>query len=306
MEIASGSKHSVHYVQETEYGVIPANPTLKPLCITSDNLGMTKDGIEAGKLNDSRQVVDLRHGNRQVGGDLEAELEYGTFDDFLEAVLMGSWSSNVLKVGTTRRSYTLQRRFDLDINEFHRYTGCEVNTFNISLQPNSMVNISFGIVGKDLDSNRLTSEITGTTYTTIPNETPFDNYQGEILVDGVENQVVTALEITLENGIEPNFVLFDPTGVQPSDGKSRVTGTLTSYFTSSALYNKFLNEENAALEFTLENPQGDQLRFEMPNIKFSGGNPDVSGDGPVTVAMEFTALYDETQQTQLLIERIEA
>ena len=68
-----------------------------------------------------------RHGNRKVGGDIKGELSYGTFDDLLEAVLCGTWTTDVLKAGTTRRSFTFERYF-ADITQYLRYRGCEINT----------------------------------------------------------------------------------------------------------------------------------------------------------------------------------
>jgi len=46
-----------------------------------------------------------------------------------------------------------------------------------------------------------------------------------------------------------------------------------------------------------------ELRFYMPNIKYTGGQPDVSGDGAITLSMPFQSLYDATEESELAIER---
>ena len=135
MTIANGAQHSLHYVAETTYGTTPSTPSFKPLPHTGTTLAITKDAVESEKLRGDRQVEDFRHGNKTVGGDITAELEYGAFDDFLEAALCGTWTTDVLKAGTTRRSFSIQRKFaDLATPEFHTYKGCEINTLSLSDQ----------------------------------------------------------------------------------------------------------------------------------------------------------------------------
>ena len=178
MTIANGAQHSLHYVAETTYGTTPSTPSFSPLPHTGTTLAITKDAVESEKLRGDRQVEDFRHGNKTVGGDITAELEYGAFDDFLEAALCGTWAADVLKAGTTRRSFSIQRKFaDLATPEFHTYKGCEINTLSLSVSPNAMVGTTFGIIGKDLTLG--TAAIAGSTFaavrchlTPLPDQSP--------------------------------------------------------------------------------------------------------------------------------------
>lgn len=301
MTIATGSKHTLHFVAESTYGTTPATPTWTPCPITGVTLGMTKDAIEAGKLRADRQVEDLRHGNKQVGGEIQAELEYGAFDDLLQAMAMGSWTTNVLRTGTTRRSFTFERYYDLDTDEYHRFTGCEVNTMSLSVTPNAMVGLTFGIIGQNMTTG--TSQVAGSTYSADVGNSPFDSFSGSITEGGSAIADVTSIELNWTNGIEPAFVVGSATTIRPSDGKSRLTGTLTAYFQSRTLYDKFLNETSSEIVFTLTDADSSSLQFDIPNIKYTAGNPDVSGEGPVTVALEFTALYNAADTSQIVITR---
>lgn len=301
MAIATGSKHTLHFIEETTYGTTPSTPTWTPCPITGVSLGMTKDAIEAGKLRADRQVEDLRHGNKQIGGEINGELEYGAYDDLLEAMAMGTWSTNVLRTGTTRRSFTFERFFDLATDEYHRYTGCEVNSMTLSVQPNSMVGLTFGVIGQDMSTN--TTQVASSTYSADLGNSPFDSFTGSITEGGSAIADVTAIELNWENGIEPAFVVGSALTIQPSDGKSRLTGSLTAYFQSKALYDKFLNETSSEIVFTLTDVDSQSIQFDIPNIKYTAGNPDVSGEGPVTVALEFTALYNAADTSQVVITR---
>lgn len=305
MAIANGAQHSLHYIAESTYGTTPSTPTWTPLPHTGTTLALSKDGIESEKLRGDRQVEDFRHGNKSIGGDVSSEMEYGAFDDILEAVMCGTWSTNVLKSGTTRRSFTLERKFaDLDTPEFHRYTGVEFNTLSLSISPNAMVGATFSVVGKDLAL--ATAEVASSTYSADVGNTPFDSFTGSITEGGSSIATVTSLEITIENGLEPLFSVGADTTNRPSIGKSRVTGSLTTYFDSKALYEKFINETASEIVCTLTDTAGNDIQIDIPNVKYNSGQPDVSGEGAVTIAMDFVALYSSSDASQLVITRTPA
>jgi len=305
MAIANGAQHQLHYVAETTYGTTPATPTWKPIPHTGTTLNMSKDAVESEKLRGDRQIEDFRHGNKTIGGDISCELEYEAFDDLLEAVMCGSWDTDTLKSGTTRRSFTLEREFnDLATPEYHRHTGCEFNSMAVSVAPNQMATATFSIVGKDLSVD--TAEVSGSTYSSDVGNTPFDSFTGSITEGGSSIATVTAIEFTIENGIEPLFSVGSDTTNRPSIGKSRVTGSLTTYFDSKALYEKFLNEAESEIVLTLTDVDGNDYQFDIPRVKYNTGQPDVSGEGAVTISMDFVALYNDADGSQLVITRTDA
>jgi len=305
MAIANGAQHQLHYVAETTYGTTPATPTWKPIPHTGTTLNMSKDAVESEKLRGDRQIEDFRHGNKTIGGDISCELEYEAFDDLLEAVMCGGWDTDVLKSGTTRRSFTLEREFnDLATPEYHRHTGCEFNSMAVSVAPNQMATATFSIVGKDLTID--TAEVSGSTYSADVGNTPFDSFTGSITEGGSSIATVTAIEFTIENGIEPLFSVGSDTTNRPSIGKSRVTGSLTTYFDSKALYEKFLNETESEIVLTLTDVDGNSYQFDIPRVKYNTGQPDVSGEGAVTISMDFVALYNDADGSQLVITRTDA
>jgi len=305
MTIANGAQHSLHYVAETSYGTTPATPSFLPLPHTGTTLAVTKDAVESEKIRGDRQVEDFRHGNKTVGGEVSSELEYEAFDDLLEAALCGTWATDVLKAGTTRRSFSIQRKFaDLATPEYHTYTGCEVNSLALSVAPNSMVTATFGIVGKNLSLG--TSAITGSTFGADVGNSPFDSFTGSITEGGSSIATVTSIEMSLENGIEPLFSVGSQTTNRPSIGRSRLTGTLTTYFENKSLYEKFLNETSSSIVLTLTDPDGNSYEIDLPNVKYNSGQPDVAGEGAITIAMEFVALYDTTDSSQIVVTRTAA
>lgn len=297
---ADGAQHSLAYVAETTYGTTPATPAFKPLPHTGTTLGASKDVVQSEKLRSDRQVEDERHGNVSVSGDVNTELEYEAFDDILEAVLGGTWTSDVLKVGNTRRSFTVERKFG-DIGQYQRFKGCEFNSLSLSVAPNSMVTTTIGVIGQDLSLG--TSEITGATYAADSTNKPFDSFIGYIQEGGTTIGTVTSLEMTLDNGIEPLFAIGSKFSERPTIQRSMLTGTVTTYFRNSTLLQKFLNETESSIRLVLEDLDGNSYTFDLPRLKYNSGQTDVSGPGAVTVPMEFKALLDDTEETQFKITR---
>jgi hypothetical protein len=306
---ATGSGHSLDYIEEVTYGTTPATPSFIDCRHTGTTLALTKTTLESAEIRADRQIPFSRHGNKQVGGDVSIEMSYGSHDDLLEAVTCGTWATDTpsagtdqLKVGTTRRSFTFERKFsDLDTPEYHRYTGVELNTFSMSVAPDAIVTSTFGCIGKDYSN--ATSIISGATYGSPTTTEPFDSFSGVVTENSATIAIVTSIEFTLENGLTPLFVVGSDTTLEPGIARSRVTGTLGLYFQSAALLDKFIDETASDLDFTLVDAAGNQYQFFFPNIRYNGGQPDVSGDGEIQISMPFIAIYDSTSTTNFYIER---
>lgn len=303
MTIATGSRHDMAYVAESTFGTTPALPVFTPIRHTGTTLGLSKDAIESEELRQDRQIANYRHGNKSVSGDINLELSYGSFDDLLEATLAGTWATNVLLAGTTRRSFTIERHHT-DINKYLRSTGCSFNSMSLSVAPNSMVTGSLSVIGKSFSV--ASAAISGATYSAETTTAPFDSFTGSINEGGSGIAVVTGIELSIDNGMEALYVVGSDETLVPSIGKSTVTGSITAYFENSTLIDKFIAETASSLEFTLTDQAGNSYVFELPNIKYNSGNPEVGGPGAITVSLDFVALYDSGTASQIQITRVPA
>jgi hypothetical protein len=111
--------------------------------------------------------------------------------------------------------------------------------------------------------------------------------------------------MSINNGYEAGYALGS-TGVRSmTEGTVEITGSLTALFESVALYNKFVENTTSSLEFTLV-AGTKSMSFLMPKVKYTVANIPVEGDGPVSVEMEFEALFDSTEGTTLKITRVNA
>ena len=301
MTIATGSRHNLSYVVESAFGTTPSSPAFTPIRHTGTTLGLSKDAIESEELREDRQVAHFRHGNKSVTGDVNFELSYGGLDALLEATLCGTWATNVLLAGTTRRSYTIERHHQ-DIGKYLRSTGCQFNTMSLSVAPNSMVTGSFGIIGSGFTSSA--SAIGSATYSAETTTAPFDSFTGAITEGGSSIAIITALELNIDNGMEALYVVGSADTLLPSIGKSTITGSVTAYFQDTTLMDKFVNETTSAIQFTLTDALGNDYIVLLPKVKYNSGNPEVSGPGAITLSLDFVALYNSLTEQQMKITRV--
>jgi len=387
--MSDGSRHSMYQVKEVTYGETPNNPALDYIRILNTTLGLSKDSLQSEEIRADRQIADFRLGANRVLGDINFELSYGSFDEFLEAVLLSdTWAapattglttlgatatgydraagdfladgfkvgqtvtvvgfvgsgfsgkstitavdaltmdttiigvgthgieagdadeqidaSQSIAAGTTRSSYSIVRYF-ADIagidKPYYIYRGVEFNSIQLSIAANKMITGTFSVIGK---SQELAQDLTalGTpTYPPASTTTPLDSFTGTLDEGGTTIAVITEISLNLVNGIEPRFVVGSKDGIRPSVARSNLTGQITAYFEDSTLVEKFVNETESSITFNLPDAAGNLQKIRIPRIKYTGGQPDVAGEGPITLSMPFQALLDTSEATNVLFER---
>lgn len=301
--MSDSSRHSLYAIAEATYGVTPNTPAFDTIRHTGATLGITKGSFVSEELRPDRQISDMRHGTKQTGGEIQFELSYGSFDKFLEAVLCGTWTGDVLKAGTTRRSFSVLRDFaDITTDRFELYTGVELNNLSLTVPVEGMVTGSFATVGKGMTI--ADAAPADSTYNAPTTTSPLDGFSGELKEGGATIATVTEIQFTLENGVAPRFTLgSDEVQLRASIGRSNLSGNVTVYAEDASMLKKFLNETESELEFSLVDKAGNAYKFEFPRIKYNGGQRDTSGQGPITTSLPFQALFDTASASQVVITR---
>ena len=301
MAFAQGSRSSLSFIVESTFGTTPAG-NFTNLPFTTHSLNLTKERVAGNDIQADRMPRVDRHGNRQVAGDIVVDLRDGDYDPFLESAMLNAWSTDVLKVGTTPKFFSVED-YAADIDQARLFTGLSVSTMGVSLAPNQMVTTTFGMVGKDM-----TISATEKTQNANSGAAPFDSYSGDIGIGNVGGAssvaIVTGLDFTLTNSFAPTFVIGDDSAPSLEYGRAEVEGTLTAYFEDASLINRFLNETETEIEVSVDDPTGaNTYTFLFPKVKINSA--DVGVDGPTSriLNMSFVALYDGTEETNLKITR---
>jgi hypothetical protein len=270
------------------------------LPFVTHSVDLTKTRVQSAEITPDRMPRVDRHGQRTVAGDIAVEMRPADYDFLLEAALFGAFATNVLNTGTTVKSFTLEDGA-LDIAQFRVFTGCMVNTMQISIAPNQMTTATFGIIGKNMtqSSTPLDASLTAAS----ANE-PFDSFSGAISEGGSTIAYVNSIDFTLNNNLNPTFVLGSVATPQMEFGMSSLEGTMTVFYEDAALITKFLNETESSLSIVLDDRvAGLNYTLLMPRIKINGAAVPVAGPTSRLITIPFVALRDSSTGTQMRITR---
>lgn len=288
-------------VEESTPGTTPATPTLVEIPIAGmPTLKIAKEFNKSQRIG-NRNVTKQRHGARQSSGSIPIELAYGDFDSLFESVMCSTWSTNVLKVGDTLKYFTLEHRFP-GISEYHPYTGCLMNGFSFSASPSGLVTGSFEVIG--LGGMTPASSTVATTSTATAGNEPFDGFTGTI-TEGGSSVDISSFELTLSNNGVIQHRLMQDIGNHANVGMIDVTGSITAFFESEALLNKYLNETESALTIEFEGVNGGDLQFDISALKYSDESKTETNEG-LLVQLPFSAQYDVSDASSLVITRTPA
>ena len=300
MPFSQGSRTQLAYVAESTYGTTPATPAMVALPFVTHSVDLTKTRVQSAEITPDRMPRIDRHGQRTVTGDISVEMRPADYDFLLEDALFGSFSSNVLNTGTTVSSFTLEDGA-LDITQYRAFTGCMVNTMQMSIAPNQMTTATFGIIGKNMTQS--TSPLDAT-LTAASNNEPFDSFSGAISEGGSTIAYVNTIDFTLNNNLNPTFALGAVATPQMEFGMSTLEGTMTVFYQDAALITKFLNETESSLSIVLDDRvAGLNYTFLMPRIKINGAAVPVASPASRLLTIPFVALRDSSTGTQLRITR---
>ena len=301
MAFSQGSRSALSIGVEDTFGTAASVYTNLP--IKTHSLDLSKERLQGMDIQADRMPRVSRHGNRSAAGSIEVDLRKGNYDDLLEAAMLSSFDSNdEMTIGTAPKFFTIEDRLE-DITQYRLFTGMTVSTATFSIAPNQMVNTTFEMVGKDMSISGTPKTMGASTI-----NTPFDSYNGAIYDGGVGSAnllgIVTSLEFSITNSFAPTFVVGDDTTPQLEFGRSIIEGTMSCYFEDLTLINKFLNETESELQVSVDDPSGsNSYVFYMPRIKYNGASVPLANEQSRIVELPFEALYDDTEETQLLLTR---
>jgi hypothetical protein len=306
MAITDASQTRLAYIVETTEGVTPATPVFKNLRYTSESLTRTAEKIVSEEIRADRNVSDLIAVGRMASGNIQAELSDGTFEDLLEGLMMGTWATDVLKNGSTRKSFTFEKTFEIGANDAYiRYIGCLINTLEMNISAKEIVKTNFGVMGRGGSSG--SSIISGATYTAAGTDSVFNAsaHVGELTVSGMSpTPVIRALTLNINNNLreQPKVGALDLAGV--GLGRFEVTGSMEVYFEDLAIYNAIHNNDTLGLKVTIGPSAGTRYTIEIPSLKIMDGEPVAGGNNQdVMLPIQFRGIYNSGQACTLKITR---
>lgn len=299
----TGADHNVGIIAEVTNGTTPATPEFKLLPYSGVTVKDAVEPIESARLGVPVRF-GTRHGNISVEGDITAELVLGEFDDLLASAVGGAWSTNTLKSGVLRSSYSLIRRYGAIGVELFR--GCEVTSFGLAIGQNANVELTFGFIGTDKAPGNTAPA--STTYTAVTDELPLAGFDVTIKKGGVVVGIATDFNLTVDRQIEASYVIGKKTTGAKPKGKMNIDGDITIQLLDFTWQQLFEDEERTDLEFTFTDPfrPGMTLAMALPNVLINSADDDVSADGEIPLSLSFYAEYDAVSESGITFTRTPA
>lgn len=306
--MASGSRHNVYFVAEAVSGTTPANPQLSVFRCTKDSLDVSIKYIESKEIRNDREKGDLTPGTQSVEGALGAELSFGSFDELIAAALCSDWVAGVVEAGVLRQSFTfISEQADFETGKYDIYRGCEINKISFKENAEGNIEIEFSVVGR---THALVDALpAGCTVLSRTTTAPMNALTGTIEEGGAASGIITEADISLENGIEPRFVVGSKFSIVPSIKSRTVSGSVSAYFEDQSLRQKYLNGTDSSLELTIVDPTdpGKKYIITEPRIKYKSAKKDVgSSDDDIIIKLDYQAQPDLTNGYSIKIERVGA
>lgn len=305
--MSDSNRVSIKYVKEVTPGTTPVDDAgWKSLRYNTQSLAGQPNTAISDEIRSDRHVSDLLLVGQEVGGAINTEFSYGSYDDFLESAMGAAWATNVLKAGVVDDFYSIEVGYeDWTPIQYLQFKGMRIGGFNFNFPYGEKITGGFQLVGfEQLDS---TTSLVGAGSTAAVGTTDIMN--GSSDVSGIKIDTVAATDIFKSISLNLNNTPRAIEGLgtigarNQKVGRSLITGSLETYFDDITLYNKLLASTAVELEWTVSDGTS-SYAFLLPKIKFTSGAPNAGGvDSDVMMPLDFTALYDTTEATNLKITR---
>jgi len=313
---ASTSEGTLAYGVQVACGT-PAT-ALKSLRFVSESLGLTATTSQSEEIVTNRNVADLVRTTTSVGGDINVEFSYEVFDDFFQGLLQASaaldGAGGVIKNGVTKKYFTIEKNTPTatPTNYFTQFTDMQVGGMTMNIAQGAIVAGSFSLLGSTEPVNAGTS-LDGSGYTAAPTFPVFNSLANvsAVSVDATPAGFVESVNFTVTNNLREQRAIgyVAPAGV--ASGQFVVTGTVSLYFASNALYTKFLNDQEFSLSVTLDDltdtVNGNQYTMTFPKCKFNNITKNITGNNQdVLLQGDFQALLDGTLAATMSMSSLDA
>lgn len=211
-----------------------------------------------------------------------------------------SWLG-ILKAGTNARAFSIEVGM-LNITQYRLFKGCFVDKMSFSVKPNAMAKLKYSYLGMD-------EVVSGTPMDASPDpsfttKTIDGNSALAVIKEGGSTLAyITGVDFTLDNQGKILEVIGSNKGAGVNWGRSKITGTIMAWIPDVVMYNKYVNDTASTLEFILADGTVGTYSFKLPNVKYTAGKMDITNEDAIPQSLPFTALYDPSTGTNILVTR---
>lgn len=288
-----------------------AGTPLTQIRYTGESLNYNIENTQSEEIRPDRVESDLIQTSAQAGGDINFELSYNSFREFLASVLCSHWmpgataGTEELQNGIFLRPWTVQKHFqDMTPQQFHNYRGNAFESMSLSLEIGAIVNGSFTLTGFGLNPSTdpnpgvTEAQLTGATFPTVSTTTPMNGVTNisNFQIDGVAYEgCISSLSLQITNNIRAIQCLGSLAARDMKLGTIEVTGEMEFYFNEGSNYAKFVDGTEFDFSFDMTDAEGNTYTLVLPRCKFETGEVVAGGrNSDVMFSAQWRGLYDGT------------
>lgn len=210
---------------------------------------------------------------------------------------------DTLSIGNIRRTMSVLSNFpDSDgTDDYQLVTGVEVTGFTFDISVNALVTGTIPTLGRELSLLGATAP-SGSTFDPAITTGVFSSLDSRILQDGVIIGFFSSLSITNDNNQSAQFEIGSSAVAFVEKGRANNTLSISTFFSTTDLLQKFLDETVVQLIAILEGTDG-ALMFDFPTVKYTAATPEVGGETSVVQNLEAQAT-GSVGNSSLIIRRI--
>lgn len=293
--------------EEVTFATIPTNPVWKILPFSGESLLYAPASTRSRNISGSRQTLDSALVSAGVSGDVTMDLAYeDSIQDLMSATLGGIWNANIAKVGTTRRSFSIERKVEAGVtDQYQIYKGMVPNGFQLNASVGNPVTIRFDFVGCDVVT--ATAAQSGAVYTAIAGNPVFTAPQvASILIGGVSQstKIVGSIALNVRAGARGIEGLGTLGYRDVNLGTFEADLTYDVYFQDASELALLKAQTATDITFTLTDSAGKDLIFLLGTVKLSDVRLNAGGrDTDMVQTVTMTGLYDTSDASTIVITR---
>jgi hypothetical protein len=313
---ATGAATKMWVSKETTYGVFD-NTTVKRhiRLVPGETIDPNVQTDVSNEFQPVRAASLQRNTAQDPMGDMPFELSGEGWYFFFYHLLFGTptvtgssgggFTHEIKAALNPPGAFTLEKQFlDSDTPLYAAFLGCRVNRMTLDIASNRIIRGVWNVIAREASEMDTTSLNAGAA-PSIPTAEAFTANECTVL----EGLSLTALgnvqsaQITIDNRYyaDRSFKVGSELRANLKPGQRQPSGTLTVKFNSADLYNKALNEEITALNFTADDGTNSvELFFPRVKLTPTGASPKVADDGPIVQTFQWMAGYDATEATNVV------
>ena len=237
------------------------------------------------------------------------------------AALWTHYIEQLKATSTDLPSFAVEKAF-LNVGDtgfFLPFRGVTVNRLSFEVAPEAFVIGAVGLIGKEEAAPQEASAIADADLFRVAHR-GLNSFEGALNIDNKVAANIVRTTINLDNQVTQENVVGSQLAGARFPGRLRIAGTAEALFDSGALYARYKAYETTNMQLGLKDSAaqdsgkfgpasmienegsyfGDrEIQIVIPGFKFGGATPQVGGEGPVNIPLEFTAFRDAQDDRQL-------